>query len=163
MGPSANVRSVELLQRFHVVLTRFIVDVQAALGVADMEIRHVLEKLDERLTYWRRMVDKRREELAQAKTDLSFARAVHRGKSVGCVEQELAVHKAKQRLSEAEEKVAVVQRWQRQLPEILKEFEGPARGLSGFVETDVRQANIKLEGKIASIEAYLNVSAEKPQ
>jgi hypothetical protein len=84
---------------------------------------------------------------------------LHKGSTTGCVEQELAVMKAKKRLQEAEEKVVVVKRWQRQMPEILKEFEGPARSLSGFTEADLRQAIVKLQNKIATLEAYLNLSA----
>ncbi len=159
MGPSANVRSIELLKRLEAVLARFIADVEGILSSADMDIRRVLEQLDDRLVYWKRMVDKRNEELHQAKAALSFARSINKGSSVGCVEQEMEVAKAKKRLIEAEEKVTLVKRWQRQLPEYIKEYEAPARALSGFTEGELRQAIAQLQSRIASLEAYLQLSS----
>ena len=52
-----------------------------------------------------------------------------------------------------------MRRWQRELPELVKDFEGPARGLSGFLEADLRQALVVLENKIAALEAYVSISA----
>src|SRR5262245_50005046 len=138
MGPSANVKNVELLKRLEGLLKEFAADVESVLGAADMEIRRTQEELDRRLGYWKRMIDKRSEELLQAKAALSYARSLNKGKSVGCVEQELEVNKAKKRLVEAEEKAELVRRWQRQLPEFVKEYEAPARGLSGFAEGELR-------------------------
>lgn len=158
MGPSANVRSIELLKRLEVVLAQFIADAQAALGAADLEVRRTLDQLEHRLEAWQRTVLKRQEQLGQARAELSYARALHKGSSVGCVEQELAVQKAQHRLREAEEKVTLIKRWLRQMPELIKEFEGPARSLSGFVDTDLRQWIVHLQNKIASLEAYLKSS-----
>lgn len=159
MGPSANVRSLELLKRLEAVLTRYAADVETALGAADMEVRRAVEQLDDRLTYWRRMVDKRNEELGQAKAALTYARSINKGSTVGCVEQELEVNRAKKRLDEAEEKVVLVKRWQRQLPEYIKEFEAPARSLAGFTEGELRQAVVKLQNKIAILESYMDLKS----
>jgi hypothetical protein len=155
MSPSAQVHSIDLLQRLHAALARFGVDAQTALGAASAEVRRVHDTLADRLKYWQQQVNKRQEELGQARAALSHARALHRGESIGCVEQELALRKAQERLREAEGKVAVTRRWQRELPELIKDFEGPARGLSGFIEADLRQALALLESKIAALEAYL--------
>ena len=78
-------------------------------------------------------------------------------RNVGCVEQELALRKAQEMLREAEGKVVTVKRWQRDLPQIVKDYEGPARVLSGFLEADMRQALVQLENKIASLEAYMAI------
>jgi chromosome segregation ATPase len=158
VGPSANVKNVEHLKRLEALLTRFTADVQGVLASADMEIRRTLEELDARLNHWKRTVDKRSEELLQAKSALSYARSLNKGSNVGCVEQELEVNKAKKRLVEAEEKVALVKRWQRQLPEYIKEFEAPARSLSGFTEGELRQAVVHLQSRIAALEAYMNTA-----
>ncbi|MFO0880944.1 MAG: hypothetical protein U0840_26775 [Gemmataceae bacterium] len=156
MGPAANIRSIELIQRLETVLQQFIADAQAALVAAEMEVRRTTEELQHRLDFWKRQVLKRQEMLGQARAELAYARALHKGSTVGCVEQELAVHKAMQRVREAEEKVSVVQRWLRQLPELIKEFEGPARTLSGFVDADLRQWIVHVQNKIRSLEAYLH-------
>ena len=159
MTPSAQVYSIDLLRRLHAALARFGVDAQTALGAASAELRHVHDTLADRLKYWQQQVNKRQEAVGQARAALSPARALQRGESVGCVEQELVLRKAQERLREAEDKVAVTRRWQRELPELTKDFEGPARGLSGFIEADLRQALVLLESKIAALEAYLAVGA----
>lgn len=160
MSATANVKDIELLKRLEALLTRFRTDVESILGLADMAIRHTIEELDRRLTYWKRMVDKRNEELLQAKAALSYARSLNKGKSVGCVEQELEVAKCKKRLMDAEEKVMLVKQWQRRLPEETKEYSAPARSLSGFTEGELRQAVAHLQGRITALEAYMNVAPQ---
>jgi hypothetical protein len=157
MSQSAEVHSLELLRRLHAVLARFGIDAQTALGEGEMEIRHVQDSLADRLKYWRQQVDQRHEEVSQAKAALSHARAMSEDGRTGFVEQELALRKALQRARDAEDKVATVRRWQRQLPEFIKEFEGPARGLSGFLEADLRRALVLLDNKVAVLEAYLAI------
>lgn len=159
MSTSAHLESLELLKRLQAALARFGADAQTALSSAETEIRRVDGTLEDRLKYWQQQVFKRQEDVNRARSDLSFARSLHQGKSTGCVEQELALKKAQERLREAEGKVVTVRRWQREMPNVLKEYEGPARGLSGFLEADLRQAIAMLESKIASLEAYLAISS----
>jgi hypothetical protein len=160
MNPSAKVHSIDLLKRLQAALARFGVDAQTALGVGDGEIRRVHAALEERGKFWSQQVNRRQEEVAQARSALAHARAMHEGKKVGCVEQELALRKAQERLREAEGKVVAVRRWKRDLPEVLKDYEAAARALSGFIETDLRQAVALLEAKVAALEAYLDVKSE---
>jgi signal transduction histidine kinase len=157
MNPSAQVHSLELLKRLHAVLARFGVDAEAALGQAAMDVLHVHNTLADRLKYWQQQVYKRQEDVNRARSDLTFARAIHDGKTIGCVEQELALRKAQERLREAEGKVVTVRRWQQALPEQIKDYEGPARTLTGFLEADLRQALVLLQDKIATLEAYLAI------
>jgi hypothetical protein len=157
MSESAQVHSIELLKRLHGVLARFGVDAQAALDSGAGEVRRAGAALAERLKYWQQQSHKRQEELNQARAALSHARALRKGQSIGCVEQELAVRKAQERLREAEGKILAVRRWQRELPELVKEFEGPARALSGYLEADLRQTLVLLEAKVAALQAYLAV------
>jgi hypothetical protein len=159
MSPSAQVHSLELLRRFHAVLARFGLDAQTALVSAEAELRRTLEALDERLAHWQRQVIRRQEAVSEARSSLSHARALHDGKSVGCIEQELALRKAQERLKEAEGKVATVRRWQLSLPEMIKEYDGPARGLSGFLDADLRQGLAVLQGRIGALEAYIALTA----
>jgi hypothetical protein len=159
MSASAQVHSIDLLKRFHAVLTRFGVDAQTALGSAGMELIRVENTIVERLKYWQQQAIKRQEEVAQARSALSHARALAESRRTGCVEQELALRKAQERLREAEGKVVTTKRWLRDLPECVKEYEGPARSLSGFLEADLRQALVLLENKIATLEAYLAIAA----
>src|SRR5262249_19873433 len=152
--------SVDLLRRLHVALARFGVDAQTALAVGEGEIRRVRATIEERDKFWQQQVNRRQEEVTQARAALVHARALHEGKKVGCVEQELALRKAQERLREAEGKVLTIRRWKRELPEVLKDYEGAARGLSGFLEADLRQAVALLDTKLAALEAYLDATSE---
>jgi hypothetical protein len=151
----SRVYEIDLLKRLHAALARFGNDAQTALGAAAMTIHRTREALEERRKHWLREVHRRQEEASQARSALAHARALHRGQSVGCIEQELALRKALQRLDEAEGKVVTVKRWQLALPDAVKDFEALARGLSGRLDGDLRQSLALLQGKIASLEAYL--------
>lgn len=163
MSSSAQVTSIEQLGHLREALLRFINDGQTALGLADMEIRRVQQGLEERLRFWQQQEVKCREAMVQARSALSHARTMHDGKTTGCVEQELDLRKAQERLRQAEEKIATVKRWLCELPGYVKEYEGPARGLSGFLEADLRQAVILLENKIEALHAYLALAAPTPR
>ena len=159
MSSSAGVLSIERLEVLREALARFAIAGQTALGLAEMEIRRATENLEDRLRHWQHQLARRREEMAQARSALAYARAVHEGKRVGCVEQEMDLRKAQENVRHAEEKLATTKRWLRDLPTYLKEYEGPARSLGGFLETEVRQAGVLLENKIAALNAYLSVAA----
>src|SRR5262249_17337472 len=124
MSESAQVNSIESLERLQSAVARFGIDAQAVLCSADMTVRRALEWVDEQLKHWTLEVRKRSEEVARARADLSFRRAMHDGQRIGTSEQEIALAKAQQRLREAEEKVQTVRRWQRLLPEALRDYEG---------------------------------------
>jgi hypothetical protein len=160
MTQSAQVHNLELLKRFHAALARYGLDAQTALGSAALEIRRVYDTLDDRLKFWQQQVFKRQEEVVQARASLSHARAMSEGRNTGCVEQELALRKAQERLREAEGKVTTTRRWKRELPEMIKDVEGPARVLSGFIEADLRQAIAQLETRIGALEAYMEMQEE---
>src|SRR5262249_53057640 len=146
----------DLLERLHAALARFGVTAQESLSVANLEVRHVHDALADRLRYWRQQTDRRREDVARARAALSHARAANRGRLVGCEEQELESRKPQERLRQAEEKVVTVRRWQRELPDLTKDFEGRARSLSGFLESDLRRTLVLLQNKLAPLEAYLS-------
>jgi hypothetical protein len=158
MSESAQVHSIDLIKRLHAALARFAVDAGGALAEGAGEVRRAHDMLAERLKFWQVQVHKRQELVNQARANLSHARAMSEGRNTGCVEQELDLKKALERLHEAEAKVVTVRRWQRDLPELVKEFEGPARSLSGFLEADLRQALVLLENKVAALEAYVAIS-----
>ena len=159
MSSSAGVLSIERLAHLKEALAKFANAGQTALSLAETEIRRAHDYLEDRLRYWHHQVSRCREEVVQARTSLAYARAMHDGKRVGCVEQELDLRKAQERVRHAEEKLATTKRWQRDLPTYLKEYEGPARGLGGFLDTDLRQAIVLLDNKLAALQAYLTVAS----
>jgi hypothetical protein len=162
MSESAQVTSIESLERLQGAVARFGIDGQAVLCGADLVVRRALEWVDGQMKYWTLEVRKRSEEVSRARADLSFRRAMHDGQRVGTSEQEIALAKAQQRLREAEDKVQTVRRWQRQLPEAVRDYEGPARQLAAFLDGDLRQAVALLARKRANLEAYTAVALTPP-
>jgi len=81
------------------------------------------------------------------------------GKGVGTSEVEMEVKKAKRRLEEAEAKIEVTRRWQRELPKAVHEYEGPARQLTGYLEADLKQVLAMLDRMTTALEAYTAITA----
>jgi len=163
MTQSARVESVEALESLRTALAKFAVAAQGALGSAASEIRRALDGLDTQLRHWQAQVVRWQEEVARAKTALAQRRWGHdKGRGSGATDQELALEEAQRRLSEAEAKVAVVRRWQRLLPEAIKDYEGPARQLTGMVETELRHSLAILDTKIAALEKYAALTVPGP-
>ena len=65
---------------------------------------------------------------------------------------------AQRRLQEAEARVELVRRWQQTLPQAILEYQGPARQLAGFLDTDLKKALVVLDNKISALEAYAAVA-----
>jgi chromosome segregation ATPase len=159
MNPSAHITSYEALPRLHDALAKFAAKGQEALATADAEVRHVLDKLRERLQHWQRQVNRCNEDVNRARSDLAFRRSLNDGKRTGCVEQEIALARAQQHLREAEAKVVACRRWLMHLPEVIQEFERPARQLAGTLDADMKVSLNILQNKIAALEAYADLNA----
>jgi len=163
MNQSAQVHATEKLQDLHAVLARFRVQAQGALDNAGREIQRTLDALHDALRYWQGTVHQRREDVNRARAALSHYRGIHGGEHVGDSELELQLHAAQRLLRDAEDRVDKVRQWQRFLPEAIRDCEGPARQLAAFLDTDLRQALAVLEGKIASLAAYLALTPPSPE
>lgn len=159
MTPGANLHDVEALQSLHAALARFGVQAQGALDTAAGELRRAYDFLDRKDAYWKQEVVRRQEDFNRAKADLSRQRWLHDGERVGSSEAEIAVHRARERLREAEDKVQAVRRWRRLLPEAAGEYEGKARRLAGTLEADLRVGLALLESRAAALAAYLEQKA----
>jgi hypothetical protein len=165
MNHGAKVHDVDLLKDLHAAMAKFGVQAQAALDTANAEVRRSEDFLERQQAYWQQEVIRRQEELNRAKADLSRHRWVHDGERVGGSELEMLVHRARNRLREADEKVEIVRRWKRQLPQAVGDFKGPASRLAGMLEADLRATLALLESRSAALEAYLAIAApegEKP-
>jgi chromosome segregation ATPase len=162
MSQSARVNSLDALKALAAALARYGPEAQEALGAAEMEIRRVVDSLQDQLKHWQRQVEKRQEDVNRARSDLAHARALRQGERSGYAEQEIALNKARIRLREAEDKVGVVKRWLVHLPQAIHEYQGPARRLAGMLDADLKQGLAILKDKIALLEAYASVPLAEP-
>jgi len=156
MATGAHILSVGQLEIVKEALAKFSAKASETLGGAEMEVRRSLEHLKERERHWQRVIRQLTEEVARLRSAVAFAKSREGG---GTGEKELELRKAQQKLREAEQKLEAVHRWQRQLPDAIREFEGPVRKLRGFLESDVNQALAFLEERMIAIEGYLSTVA----
>jgi hypothetical protein len=155
MTQGAQVTSIDALEEFRTALVKFGTEAQAALCAADIEIRRTLDGLDQQLRHWQTELRVRQEDVVRAKAELSRRKWGHRdGGGPGTTDQEIALAKAQQRLSEAEAKIVTIRRWQHLLPREVHEYEGPARGLASWLEANLRHTTAILASKIAALESY---------
>jgi hypothetical protein len=160
MSESAHVSSIDAVKAFREALCTFGVDAQAALCSADTEIRRVVDWVHGQLQVWQRRVRECQEEVTRAKAVLVQRRWGHDGgRGPGSTEAELDLRKAQHRLQEAEAKVQTVRRWIQQLPQALLEYDGHARQLSGWLDSDLRQGLVVLDRKLDALEAYVRLTA----
>jgi hypothetical protein len=156
MGPSANVTTTTALIDFRATLCTFADQAKDALGMIDMEIRRAFAFLDEQVHHWTAAVRHAEDKVIQAKTELARRKMMRIGdRPPDTTEQEEELIKARQRLELCEEKLDTTKRWLRNLPEELKEYEGPARRLQGLLEGDLPRMAAYLEQKISALEAYM--------
>ncbi len=162
MSQSAQVLSLDPLRDFHAGLSAFTLQASSALCAAELEIQRTLDWLHGQVGFWQRTARDCQEEVNRARAELAHRRSWGEGRGPGTTEPEIALRKAKQRLEHAEEKIATTRRWIRQLPEAIKQYEGVARLLGNFVESDLKQAIALLEKKLAALEAYAATELAPP-
>jgi hypothetical protein len=163
MTQSARVHSIDALRQMHAALADFSAKAQEALGSAALEVQRVLDEMHDRLKFWQRQVEKCHEDVNRARADLAHRRALREGASTtGCVEQEIALRRAQQRLREAEEKLIVTRRWLIMLPQAISEYEGPSRHLAGMLDANLRHSLALLQNKIDTLDAYTTQAPPGP-
>jgi hypothetical protein len=162
MSDSARVFSVEDLEALHAALARFGAQGAEALSSAELEIRRSVDYIQGQLEHWQHNVLRRQEEVARARSELTYHRSMHDGSKTGAADQEIALARAQQRLREAEDKVGICRRWLRQLPQVLKEYDGYARVLAGMLDANLKQSLALLAAKIAHLKVYADLSSESP-
>jgi len=164
MRLSAQVRSIQALEDLRGAVGRFGGEAQIVLQAAEQEIRRTLDWLQERLNYWRSEIQRRQEEVRQARADLASCRASgyyedDRYHAPDCSAEERALYEAQVRLREAEEELRNVQQWMKAVGEAVATYRTQAQRLGRLIATDLPRANVFLERKIAELQAYLAVTA----
>ncbi|NLX12996.1 MAG: hypothetical protein GXY44_04975 [Phycisphaerales bacterium] len=160
MSEQARVDSVERLQTFRVQLCRSAESIETALSEAEQDIHRTRNWLhQDQQTYWKSELRKRTELYHRAK--LALKRRQNEKTPLGghysYVDEKKAVDAAKRRLEEAEQKIANVRRWLRQLDKEADEYKAVVQRLGRYMEADVPRSLARLDQMIAALEAYFTV------
>jgi hypothetical protein len=159
MSQGARVTSIPALERFKESLCEFGVDGQDALSGVDMQLRRAQDWLKEKGRYWQKEIRERHDAMVQAKIELEQRKFENRdGRGRGTSEPEKNYRRAQERLKEAEQKLANCKKWAPLFEHALREYQGPARVLSGSLETDLKVAIALLNQKLEALDAYLKLN-----
>jgi hypothetical protein len=155
MGPAAHVTESGALVDFQAKLCTFAGEAKEALDIIDHEIRRTFSFLDERLRQWQTATRRAEDELIQAKIEWNRSRNQRIGeRRPDASFQEKLLQRAQAKLDFAQRQLAAAERWQRDLPRELLQYEGPARRLQNALDGELPRASAFLEAKIAALETY---------
>lgn len=159
MFRSAGVHSIAALRHFREALCNFGAEATSALDAIMVEIHRTQDWLEhDQLKYWQVEIRRRQEAVVNAKAELDRARiAATFGRSPDCTDQKKALLRARQRLEEAEEKLAATKRWGRIVETEVSDFQGPAQQFSNLLAGNLPQALAELDRLSAALEAYLSL------
>jgi len=157
MSQFARVDSFGALQDFKASLCMFAEVVRVALDEAEGEIRRTMIWLkQDQHSYWKGQVRKRTELVARAKAALQQKRMQRTalGGKASDVEERKALAAAVRQLEEAEQKLANVRRWVRQLEIETFNFKGTVQGLAHAVEAGVPKSTGRLDAMVQALDSY---------
>jgi chromosome segregation ATPase len=166
MSQAAGVDSIEKLKEFRVALCLFIDAVGKALNEAEAEIQRTTIWLrHDQNSYWKAQITRRREQFSQAKNALNAKKLTRTplGGRYSVVDEEQAVAITKQRLEEAERKLANVQRWARFFEDEVLDYKGQTQSLARSAEAELPGAIAQLDRMITALESYVALSVPEAQ
>ncbi len=156
MPESAQVRSVEAIERFRAALALFEKRTQGALDTLAAELRRATTWIEHDCPHhWKEQEKEASDAVHQAKLDvercLIFAPTDERP---ACREERAALQAAKSRLAYCHDKRSLVKHWQGALHHEMFEYNGRIGHLRRILETELPAARARLQLIIRRIEGY---------
>jgi hypothetical protein len=157
MPQSANVRSLEAIRRFRAALIKFQEEGAATLASLRQELDRTVEWIDhDRPRFWQLQVRKCSDNVDTARSQLSRARMrTIGGHHPSCVEEQIALRRAKQALEVARQKGENVRRWKIKLHQDIEEYRGRIGLFEQCLYRDVPRMLALLEGMLGALEGYV--------
>src|SRR5688572_26148839 len=153
---SANVRSLDALRDVRLALIAFQERAESALGELRTKIDRTLAWLEQdRPLYWRDQERNAYDRVATARVayDTCHLRKVG-GRHAECIEEKLALQRAKVRLEYCQKQQEVVRRWNVEAARQADDFRGRTGPLRRLLEEDVPNVLAMLSRMIDAVEAY---------
>ena len=160
MRRAADVRSIDALKDAKAALVEFRESAIVALSESTSEVQRVSSWLqNEKRTYWEHEIRRRREKVAQAKSELYRAKLAAMDDHASCLEQRKMLERAERALEEAHTKLERVQRWARVMDREMLLYKGRCQQIARAVEADIPRGEAKLDLMIDRLQAYLQIQA----
>jgi hypothetical protein len=156
---SANVRSLESIEAVRTALVAFRDELEQALAMIDLEMRHVLDWLEhDRPRFWRKQVRDANDTVTEARA------ALHRclmypinDERPSCHEERAELKKAEARLAYCDEKSERLRHWIGEVRHEMFEYEGRISQLRDLVEIDTPQAMAILARLLERLVEYQSI------
>jgi hypothetical protein len=156
MPDRAHVASLEALELFRANLVVYISQARPALEEVSAEVlRTRLWLEDEKRTYWEREIRRRTKELEQAQQAL-FSSRLGMLKKESAAEQ-MAVHRAKRALEEAESKLRMLKKWRRDFDGHVQPLVKQMEKLHTVLSNDMNQAVAFLNQTLDTLTSYAEI------
>jgi hypothetical protein len=157
MATQAKVTSTEALETFRSSLIVFLNKAHSAIDAASDEIRRTRSWIQhDQRSHWENEARRRARILAQAEQDLLSARMTKALDNLTA--QQMAVHKAKHALEEAEAKLRKVKLWTRDFDGIVEPMAKGLNGMLGYLDHDMPQAVAYMTEIIKIMESYAEIN-----
>ena len=157
MATNAKVTSIDALEAFRASLIVFLNKSHSAVDQASDEIRRTRSWIqNDQRTHWENEVRRRGRNLAQAEQELLSARMAKALDNLTV--QQMAVHKAKRALEEAQEKLRKVKLWMRDFDGMVEPLARGLNSLRGYLDHDMPQGIAYLSEVQKIMESYTEAS-----
>ena len=161
MAEQAKVTSLDALERFRADLIVFMTTAHRCVDEAGDEVRRTRQWLQgEQRMHWEGEARRRKRVLDQAEADLYSARLS--GLKDRTIVQEEAVRKAKRAMAEAEDKLRVLKKWNRDFDHHADPLVKRLEGMRYFLDHDMPKALTFLVQAQKTLEAYAEAPAPPP-
>jgi hypothetical protein len=153
MPEQAQITSVEAIAAFRANLIVFLAQARAALEEVGAELAHTrLWVEDDRDKFWMTELRRRERRLEEAKNEL-FSASMSKFQEATPMHH-LAVRRAQQAVQEAEAKLGVLKKWNRELDNRSAPLMKQIEQLHGFLFTDMTRAIATLDQTLKTLDAY---------
>ena len=155
MNQSVHVTSLEGMAELQAALLTFTEKAKDALSSVELELRRTLDWLSDQAKHWQADIRVAENAVFEAKAELTRKKMMKIGdRKPDTTDQEKALQRAMAWLEHAEEMLARTRHWQRAFPDVMLDYQGPARQLQFLLEAQVPQASAYLNQKIEALQKY---------
>lgn len=161
MDRSANVRSLDALDRLAAAVRSFTEEATVALEELGMDVHRAIQWVQyEQKEYWSQQLLRAQEAVQEAKLCLERKRMFRVGDTKpSCHEEQLALDAAKRRLELTQQKLEAVRRWTRLLGHESMECKSGVAPLVHWLQTDAPRALAVLKRMRAALESYVSIQS----
>lgn len=162
MSAQAQITSVEAIEAFRAKLIVFLAQARPVMEEAGNELaRTRLWLQDEQRRFWEQQLRLRGRRLEEARQELLNAKLSQFHESTAL--HLMAVQRAQRAVAEAEAKLGLLKKWDRELEDRAAPLMKQAEQLQGFLATDMARAIAYLDQALRALDAYRSVAPTKPE